>query len=75
VGTAAIRPDQDAAVWDEEGEVVLADMRRPSVRAQVRRIALAQSQRLDARLLAAGLHVTQWRDRPGPDWTGYPTWP
>jgi DNA-binding transcriptional MerR regulator len=58
--------DQDArdrAVWAEEGPVVLEDIRDPRVRARVRRIAAEQEARLNSRLLAKGLHITQWAGR------------
>ncbi len=55
------RPDRDQAVWAEEGPIDLPDIRNPRVRAEVRRLAEAQSLRLETRLLAAGLHVTQMR--------------
>jgi hypothetical protein len=51
--------EYDRAVWDEEGEVILPDIRDPRVRAGVRRQQLAQEARLDAQLMAAGLHVAQ----------------
>lgn len=54
---------KDAEVWAEEGSVALPDIRNPKVRADVRRIAKAQEDRLDALLLAAGLHITQMRVR------------
>jgi hypothetical protein len=54
---------RDRAVWDEEGPIVLADIRDPAVRAVVRARAKAEEARLDALLLAAGLHITQMRVR------------
>ena len=60
------KPDQiarDRAVWDEEGPIQLEDIRRPDVRARVRQVAAAQERRLDARLMAVGLHITQMRVR------------
>jgi hypothetical protein len=56
-------PVNDAAVWDEEGAVVMADIRDPRVRERVRQIAAEQERRLDIALIAAGLHLTQMRDR------------
>jgi len=68
--TAPVKADtmaRDRQVWDEElvehGPIVLADIRRPEVRAAVRRIAEVQERRLDARLLAVGLHISQMRVR------------
>jgi len=63
--------DQDArdrAVWAEEdairgGPLVMADIRDPKVRAAVRAKAAAQEARLNSRLLAKGLHITQWAGR------------
>jgi hypothetical protein len=65
------KPDQlirDQEVWDEEdgergGPLVIPDIRAPGVRQAVQRIAQAQEARLDARLLAVGLHITQMRVR------------
>lgn len=54
---------RDAAVWAEEGPVVLADIRDPGVRARVQRVARERQARLDERLLAAGLHISQYRER------------
>jgi hypothetical protein len=61
--TGVTRADRDAAVWAEEAPVVLEDIRNPRVRAEVRRLAREAEARLTAQLLAAGLHVTQKRDR------------
>jgi hypothetical protein len=60
--------DRDRLVWEEEARVmggppVLQDLRDPRVRAQVRAAAQAADDRLTAALLAAGLHVSQMRDR------------
>lgn len=57
--------NRDKAVWDEEGDVVLPDIRIPAVRRAVRMAEAARVRRLDERLLAAGLHITQWRERVG----------
>jgi hypothetical protein len=54
---------KDALVWAEEGRVTLPDIRNPAVRAAVRARAKAEEDRLDALLLAAGLHITQMRVR------------
>jgi hypothetical protein len=54
---------RDAQVWAEEGVVALPDIRNPAVRAAVRARAKAEENRLDALLLAAGLHITQMRCR------------
>jgi hypothetical protein len=51
--------DKDRAVWDEEGDVFLADIRQPAIRARVRQIADERERRLNEQLLAAGLHITQ----------------
>lgn len=57
------RRDIDQAVWAEEGDVFLPDIRNPAVRAEVRAAARMYEDRLNALLLAKGLHVTQMRDR------------
>lgn len=57
------RASRDRAVWDEEGAVVVPDIRDPRVRARVRADAAAQEARLEMMLLAAGLHITQLGDR------------
>lgn len=54
---------RDESVWAEEGPVVIADIRRPSVREAVRRRAREEEDRLHAMLIQAGLHVSQMRDR------------
>lgn len=54
---------RDRAVWAEEDPVVLEDIRDPRVRARVRAIAAQQEARLNARLLAKGLHISQWAGR------------
>jgi hypothetical protein len=51
------------AVWEEEGPVFMADLRDPRVRRRVKEIAQAQMDRLDERLMAVGLHVSQLRYR------------
>lgn len=56
----------DRRVWEEEEASgafsgYLPDIRDPKVRAEVRRIAAEQEQRLEERLLAAGLSVLQKR--------------
>lgn len=57
---------RDRAVWAEDNRpIVIDDIRDPHVRALVRRIAEEQEARLEARLLARGLHITQWRERTG----------
>lgn len=62
---AAPRDDSaDRAVWDEEGDIELPDIRNPRVRAAVRARAKAQEARLDQMLLAVGLHITQMEVRP-----------
>lgn len=60
--------DVDRQVWHEEekergGPLELDDIRRPEVRARVRAIARQQEARLNAQLLACGLHITQMRVR------------
>jgi hypothetical protein len=57
--TAAEQRVKDMAIWQEEGPVQLADLRDPKVRAQVRAKAKTWDQRLNDRLMAAGLHLSQ----------------
>lgn len=62
---------RDQEVWAEEAEarrraghdekLTLPDIRDPRVRADVRRRQLEQEARLEQRLMAAGLHITQLR--------------
>jgi len=52
---------RDKAVWDEEGPIIIPDIRDPRVRAHVRAVAAAQEARLNSRLLARGQHITQRR--------------
>jgi len=55
---------RDRLVWDQERKkVIIEDIRDPRVRARVLAKAREQEARLEARLLAKGLHITQWRDR------------
>jgi hypothetical protein len=67
--TVRVAPDEDTqrlkdeAVWEEEGPIFLDDIRNPQVRNRVKAIAAAQMARLDERLLAAGLHISQLRYR------------
>jgi len=53
----------DREVWEEEGPVVLEDIRDPKVRARVLRDAKAAEDRLAMMLMAAGRHVSQLGDR------------
>jgi hypothetical protein len=53
----------DRQVWEEEGPVAIEDIRDPRVRARVQANAQAAEERLNMRLLAAGLHITQLGDR------------
>jgi len=59
----SVQRRRDEQVWAEEGPVILDDIRRPDVRARVQRIAAERAARLDERLMAAGLHISQYRDR------------
>lgn len=60
---ARTQADRDEAVWADEGDVVLPDIRNPAVLRAVRAVAAARDERLEAALWARGLHVTQMRDR------------
>lgn len=53
---------RDQQEWNEEGTVVLDDIRDPRVRARVRRDAEAAEARLMTRLAAHGLHIFQLGD-------------
>lgn len=55
--------DRDQATWDEEGPVVLPDIRDPRVLARVRQAERGRAERLEMRLMALGLHVSQLGDR------------
>jgi hypothetical protein len=55
--------EMDRQVWEEEGPVAIEDIRDPRVRARVQANAQAAEERLNMRLLAAGLHITQLGDR------------
>jgi hypothetical protein len=67
--TIRIQPDEDTrrekdiAVWEEEGPILMEDIRKPGVRKRVQDVAAAQMARLDERLMAVGLHVSQLRYR------------
>lgn len=63
VDPATAQLERDREVWDEEPPVILADIRDPRVRAEVRAIAQEQEARLEMALMRAGLHVTQLGDR------------
>lgn len=54
---------RDEQEWNEEGPVVLEDIRDPRVRARVKRAAALAEADLMQRLLAVGLHVYQLGDR------------
>lgn len=54
-----IQRERDQAVWEEEGNVSLPDMRDPRVRVEVRRQAADAERRLMMMVMAAGMHVTQ----------------
>jgi hypothetical protein len=57
------RREREAAEWAEEGPVVLADIRDPRVRAEVKRRAQADEDRLVMLLLSKNMHITQLGDR------------
>lgn len=57
------RAARDLQVWEEEGRVVLEDIRDPRVRARVKADAKAAEDRLMMLLLSKGMHVTQLGDR------------
>lgn len=51
--------ERDRAVWEEEGPVVVEDIRKPGVRARIKAEAKRREDRLDELLMAAGLHISQ----------------
>lgn len=51
--------ERDRAVWSEEGQVQLEDIRDPRVRARVKADAEAAENRLMELLIAKGFHVSQ----------------
>lgn len=55
---------KDEKVWQEEGSVVIADIRQPRVRARVLADARAAEDRLMMLLMSRGLHVSQLGDAP-----------
>jgi len=57
------REIRDRKVWEEEGLVVLPDIRDPRVRARALADARAAEDRLELRLMAVGLHVSQLGDK------------
>ncbi len=61
--TGRTQAERDAAVWAEEGDIVLPDIRNPAVRQAVRAAANARVERLESLLRDRGLHVSQMRDR------------
>lgn len=54
----------DSAVWAEEGDVKLEDIRDPRVRMRAVSDARAAEDRLMLQLMALGLHITQLGDQP-----------
>lgn len=54
---------KDVRVWEEEGSILLEDIRDPRVRRRVQLAAQAAEARLNMRLMAVGLHITQLGDR------------
>lgn len=63
VDSAEAQRERDRAVWEEEGPVYLPDLRSPGVRAEVRAKAREWDARLQERLMAAGLHISQMQNR------------
>jgi hypothetical protein len=59
VDEAAEQLRRDMAVWEEEGPVVIPDIRDPWVRRQVQEGARRAEAALEARLMAAGMHLSQ----------------
>lgn len=59
VDTFESQRKRDEAVWAEEGPVVIADIRKPGVRARVKAEAARREARLEELLMASGLHISQ----------------
>jgi hypothetical protein len=60
--TTKLTPDErDRLVWNEEGTIELPDIRDPKVRDAVRAEGARRAARLDEMLMAAGLHISQWK--------------
>lgn len=53
---------EDRKVWEEEGPVVVPDIRNPRIRARVLAEARAAEQRLTLLLMSQGMHVSQLGD-------------
>lgn len=62
-GKSKGKPDADRRLWDEEGPVVIEDIRDPRVRRRVQAAARDAELRLQQLLLARGMHITQLGDR------------
>lgn len=60
---AEIQREEDEAVWAEEKDVKLEDIRDPRVRARVKRDARRAEDRLTMMLMARGMHISQLGDR------------
>jgi hypothetical protein len=54
---------RDRTVWEEEGEVIIEDIRRPEIRARIKRDAQRAEDRLMMILMSKGLHISQLGDR------------
>lgn len=54
---------KDVQVWEEEGPVQIADIRKPNVRARVLADAKAAEDRLMMLLMSKGLHISQLGDQ------------
>lgn len=63
VDTVQVQRERDEAVWAEEGTIIMPDIRRPEVRSAVRAKARDWDRRLNERLMAAGLHISQMQNR------------
>lgn len=57
--TVQSQRQRDEAVWEEEGPVVIEDIRIPCVRRRIRETAAAQEARLNELLMSKGLHISQ----------------
>lgn len=54
---------RDQMVWEEEGPIIIEDIRKPGVRNRIRQEAAAQEARLAELLMARGLHISQMSSR------------
>lgn len=59
---AVVQRARDKALWQEEGDVKLEDIRDPQVRRRVKQAAREAEQRLELLLMSKGMHISQRGD-------------